>query len=142
MALYRDYKFDTSVVKQKVLEVYVKDSLNIKSIFVFNGYCLGPTDYSIYEKSYYDDEIIGITYFADLDKNTISNSLFRVTYGIDDFEIQITNNELSKKYEQYKQDYEIMYTEQALIRKDASEIKKAYYSLGVLHYYLDQKLCG
>ena len=29
MALYREYKFDTSVVKQKVLEVYVKDSLNI-----------------------------------------------------------------------------------------------------------------
>lgn len=129
MALKPYFTFDTSNIKQKILEIEF-DDINIgkNNIYLFNGYCINNNlnnPYSEYDIYYLDKEIVGINYFADLHKNNITYSLFKINYS-NDLVIYITNNELSSKYINYIQDYDIIYTKNVPIRYVKPNILKIY----------------
>lgn len=136
MAFYKYFDFDTSVVKQKVLEVEYETKENIShknSLFIFNGYCIHNNNSKLefLEYLYYNKEIIGFNWFVDRNKTEIMYTIFIDSYGTGNNRVLLyfTNNEISSKYEDYINQYDILETKTVPIRKDKPKINKKRYIL-------------
>ena len=135
MAFYKYFDFDTSVVKQKVLEVEYETEKNISkknALFIFNGYSISNNNKNDFlDYLHYNREIIGYNWLVDRNKTEITYSIFTELYGssYNNYLLYFTNNELSSRYENYKIEYDILETKTLPIRKDKPKINKINYIL-------------